>query len=82
MRLAYGEISLYRIYRTGITGVIAPTGFNFGLVDQLSPYGISYTSIGQSVLFEGSGVCTLAFSGHTYTIIDEVKIVTTEIALP
>lgn len=83
LNLAYGEISIYGINNPGITGISPPSGFNFGNVDQISQYGISYTSIGQSVLFKGDSIiCTINYTSGRYLIINETAIIATEIPLP
>ncbi len=82
VRLAYGEIAIYGINDPGITGLVPPSGFNFGYVNQLSPYGISYTSVYQSVLFKGTDViCKLAYDNGIYSVIKETAIIATETPL-
>lgn len=80
--LAYGQISLYNVYRTGTTGIPAPSGFNFGLVDQVSPYGISLVSVGQSVMFKGSAECVLKYGSWNYSLVEEGAIILREVPLP
>lgn len=83
INLAYGEISLYSIYQTGITGVQASSGSNFGLVDQVSMYGIIYTKVGDSVLFGHQDIqCILTYGGWQYRAISEDAVLATEIPLP
>jgi hypothetical protein len=79
-RLAYGELSIYGINQTGINGITVAGTLNFGIVAQLSPYGINYTSLGQSVLFNGtSAVCKLAHNTDNFVIINESSIIFYEI---
>jgi hypothetical protein len=80
--LAYGSLSVYQIRNRGrINNIQAPPNFNWGTVYQIAPYGITRgTAVGQSVLYNGKETtCTLAFSGRTFDIFQEARIVTTEI---
>jgi hypothetical protein len=65
-------------------GFVAPQGFNWGNIYQISPYGIPiWRNVGQEVLFAGKDVvCQLAFKGTAYPIIEEARLVTTELTQP
>lgn len=77
--LAYGNISIYNIYSQGNTGILALQGTTFGLIDQVSLYGIEHAVAGQSVLYKPSDeICQLAYSGWKYRIVNETKIILTE----
>jgi hypothetical protein len=79
INLAYGEVSIYGIYNIGIQGIAAPSGYAYGFIDQVSVYGISYSEVGQSVLWKNaSRLATIRYSGNTYSIIDEDSILGTE----
>lgn len=79
INLAYGEVSLYGIYNIGIQGIPVPSGYNYSFVDQVSMYGITYTEVGQSVLWKGTGrLATIRYNGKSYNIIDESSILGTE----
>lgn len=79
INLAYGEVSLYGIYNIGIQGITAPSGYNYSFVSQVSMYGITYTEVGQSVLWAGTGrLATIRYGGNAYSIIRETSIIGTE----
>ena len=79
INLAYGEVSIYGIYNIGIQGITAPSGYAYGFVNQTSMYGITYSEVGQSVLWNTrERLATIRYSGITYGIIDESSILGTE----
>jgi hypothetical protein len=83
LQLNYGLLMLYNIHgqRSVSHGFVAPKGFNWGTIYQISPYGIpQWRTVGQKVLFSGGDeVCVLAFHGTQYPIVPEVRLVTTEL---
>jgi hypothetical protein len=82
--LPYGVISIYQIYgQVGNTGIIAQQPFNFGAIDQISPYGIQHAVVGQTVLFNGEqSLCRLAYANKNYTLLNESSILSTETVAP
>lgn len=83
MNLAYGQMSLYRIYQTGITGARASSGYTFGLIDQVSQYGIQYAEVGQSILCNQKDLgARLTYANWTYQLIKESSVLGTEIPPP
>lgn len=84
--LPYGMVSIYGVGSvTGNTGIVQPPPFLWGNVDSISQYGISWTEVGSSVLFDDSKViCRLAYAADntSYTLIMESNIVVREVPLP
>ena len=79
INLSYGEVSIYGIYNIGVQGIAAPNNYAYGFVNQTSMYGISYTTVGQSVLWKQSGrLATIRYGGNSYSIIEEGSILGTE----
>ena len=83
-QLAYGNISIYGIgSNVGISGIVPADGFLFGTVDAISEYGIFYTSVGDSVLFNPkTQVCKITWDNSIHTILPEEKIVLKEYLAP
>lgn len=84
LQLNYGIIAIYKVRnRSSINNIAAPSGFNWGTVYQISPYGIpDYRSVGQSVLYKGEDtICQLAYARTLYPLIEEARLVTTELNL-
>lgn len=79
--LQYGYIAVYKIKtRSDYHNILAPSGFNWSTVYQISDDATSYTGLGDNVLFKGTdAICVLAISQVNYTIIPEVKIVTKDV---
>lgn len=76
----YGHLSIYGLY-SSVNGVSAPSGFNWGLVDQISLYGIQHAAVGQKVLFRGHDIIAKIKypNGGQYTVISEDSILATAI---
>ena len=83
--LAYGLVMLYNIRnRSPYNNIQAPPDFNWGSIYDISPFGGGSATYNQWVLYNGKdAICQLAFGRrHQYPIIEQVRIVTTEIPTP
>ena len=84
--LAYGLIMLYNIrQRSPYNRIKAPEGFNWGSVYDISTFGGGSATYNDWVLYKGDQqICILAFGGRNnqYPIIEQARIVTTEIPTP
>lgn len=84
--LAYGLVMLYKIRnRSPYNNIQAPSGFNWGSIYDISPFGGGSATYNEWVLYKGDEqVCQLAFGRpqKQYPIIPQIKIVTTEIPTP
>ena len=83
--LAYGLVMLYNIKgRSPYNRIKAPDGFNWGSIYDISPLGGGSAAYNDWVLYNGAEqVCVLAFGrNNQYPIIEQVRIVTTEIPTP
>ncbi len=80
LELGYGRLAIYNVRRRSLFhNIQSPTGFNWGSVYQIAPFGIYSAQVGDSVLFQGSDqICQLAYATVHYPIIEEARIVTTE----
>jgi len=81
IQLSYGLISIYHVRpRSLVYNFPAPIDCNWGSVYQISPFGITYSVVGQQVLFKGTdAVCTLAIRNKSYPVIHESSIIATEL---
>jgi len=78
--LPVGLVSIYGVGTiTGQTGIIAPEGFEFGVVDQV--YSGSVVDVyGKSVMFRQSDkVCTVTYNDWPYVLVEQARLVSTEI---
>lgn len=84
--LPYNIVSIYGIgSSTGISGIVPPQSALFGVVDQISQYGIQWAKVGDSVLFKEADVeCRLAYptNNSSYTLVPEVKLIIKEYPAP
>ncbi len=81
LTLNTGEVMLYKIRQHSlVNNYPAPANCNWGSIYQISPFGIYNAIVGQSVLYRGEDViCTLALGNTPFPIVEEAKLVTTEI---
>jgi len=84
--LPYNIVSIYGIgSSTGGSGIVPPTGYLFGNIDQVSQYDIVWAKVGDSVLFKDEDIqCRLAYppDNTSYTLVEEVKLVVKEYIVP
>lgn len=80
--LKQGQVSIYGAGSvTGITGVQAPDGYSFGIIDQVWNGGTGWPFVGDSVCFKGDDIIKLVYGSWPYLLIDETKILMTETPL-
>lgn len=81
IQLSYGLISIYHVrQRSLVYNFPSPPDCNWGSIYQISPYGITYSSVGQQVLFKGTdAVCRLAIRNKVYPVIHETSVIATEL---
>lgn len=79
--LSSGIISIYGTSNYGISGIgVTNSNFYFGMIDQVSIY--SSYSIYDYVLFSADAIkATVTYADFPYTLVDETKIILTELAL-
>lgn len=82
--LPYNIVSIYGIGSlTGVSGIEIADPLRFGVIDDVSQYGIQWAQIGDSVLFKETDVeCRLVYANSAHTIIPEAKLVLKEYPAP
>ena len=84
--LPYNIVSIYGIGSVvGVNSLVPPAGAWWGVIDQVSQYGIEWAKVGDSVLFKEEDVqCRLAYppNNASYTLVPEIRLVCKEYPAP